>query len=58
MIYNDFNLMVLNGLSNDNEIAWNLKHYKLISKQIYIYKLFLFLNFLTFTKSTLLKLSK
>jgi hypothetical protein len=28
-IYNDFNLTVINGLSNDNEIVRNLKHYQL-----------------------------
>jgi hypothetical protein len=34
-IYNGYNLMVFDGLSNDNEIIWNLNHHQYISIRIY-----------------------
>jgi hypothetical protein len=36
---NGLNLMIfiVNELSNDNEIIWNLKHYHFISNTIYLY---------------------
>jgi hypothetical protein len=36
IIWSDFNLMIFNGLSNDNEITWNLKHYQFMSKRTYL----------------------
>jgi hypothetical protein len=41
--------MILDGVSNDNKIAWNLNHHQFISKRTYPYS-FLFLTFLAFIK--------
>jgi hypothetical protein len=36
IIYNDYNLMVFDGLSIDNEITCNLNHYQYIRKRTYL----------------------
>jgi hypothetical protein len=37
--------MILDGVSNDNEIAWNLNHHQYISRRTHLYDFFLFLRF-------------
>jgi hypothetical protein len=37
IIYNDYNLMVFDGVSNDNKIASNSNNYQSISKIIYFF---------------------
>jgi hypothetical protein len=35
IIYNSYNLMIFDGLSNDNEITWNLNHHQSINRRTY-----------------------
>jgi hypothetical protein len=42
--------MVFDGLSNDNEITWNLKHYQSISKIKYLFFPYFFKFFNVYLK--------
>jgi hypothetical protein len=45
LIYNDYNLIVFDGLLNNNEIALNLNYHQSISGRIYSYDFFYFKDF-------------